>query len=67
MKIGDIILVNPEDKLLKVGDGPEGVVVSVHPGDFPCRATFKISSTVPIKASEIVKILTREQNPEYFL
>ena len=67
-QIGDIILVEPEKGLLKQGDGFVGEVVKVnYSSDYVVSADFRISKGVHIEIVEIVKILNKEEHPEYYL
>lgn len=64
-KIGDYILVEAQKGLLTAKDGDIGKVVKVSSGFI--SANFLYSKHVMIFKREVIRVLTKENDPEYFL
>jgi len=69
LKIGDYIITKPEEYLLPARDGVIARINNIreYPNEYPVRANFLFTDNVLLLKSEIIKKITRKENPEYFL
>ncbi len=68
-EVGDVILVKPESGLLPEAEEDIGIIISkaAPHSQFYCNADFTISKDVLLFEWEIVKLLPKEDYPEWYL
>lgn len=69
LKVGNYILTETTEELLQPEDGNVGKITEVRQeGDeFWIRADFLINDDVPLYKHELIRHVTKEEYPEYYL
>ena len=69
LKMGDLVYTETEQGLLPKYDGVIATVTEIRgPNEhYTIRGDFLYSNDVLLQFNEVIKIVTKEENPEYFL
>ncbi len=65
--LGDLCFVTAPNYYLDPNDGDVGEVMEINNKNEYILMDFKISKSIVVYYTEITKILTRQENPEYFI